>query len=114
MKQLFKSLTVIIVACFSFVFINAQTVRTKPVPWVSEKGYWMLESDLHTPLKHIIRFYNNDNILVHTENLVGVKLNINKRNVKIKLKKALEETLILCEQHKRPDDIRNYITGILK
>ena len=83
-------------------------------PWASDKGYWVIEGNVHTPLNSIIRFYNNANELVYTETLSGVKLDIRKRRVKMKLKKALEKTLLLCEQHKEPESISNDIAGILK
>ena len=83
-------------------------------PWASDKGHWVVEGNVHTPLNNTIRFYNNANELVYTETLTGVKLDIRKRRVKMKLKKALEKTLLLCEQHKEPETISNDIAAILK
>jgi len=114
MKKKFKILLVLSLFSLSAFSVQAQKSTSVSASWVSEKGYWVLHSDLHSPLNHIIRFYNNENELVHTETLVGVKLDINKRKVKMKLKKALEETFLLYSQHKKPDAISDYIAGILK
>ena len=92
----------------------AQKNRIAQEPWVSDKGYWVIENNIHDPMNHIVRFYSNESMLLHTEYLSGVKLNIDKRKVKMKLKKALEETWLLCEQHKKPDAISGYISAILK
>ncbi|WP_410971329.1 hypothetical protein, partial [Salmonella sp. SAL04269] len=31
--------------------------------WVSEKGYWIIESNIKTPETSIVYFYTNDNTL---------------------------------------------------
>ena len=92
----------------------AQDDSSITAPWASDKGHWVVEGNVHTPLNHIIRFYNNANELVYTETLSGVKLDIRKRKVKMKLKKALETALLLCEQQKEPEAISNDIAAILK
>jgi hypothetical protein len=68
--------------------------------WVSEKGYWVVESNLNSPGKHTIWFYTNDNELMYKEKLEGVKLNAESRRVKLKLKKALETSAIAWERSK--------------
>jgi hypothetical protein len=92
----------------------AQDDSTITPPWVSGKGYWVVESNVYDPQNNIIRFYNNANDLVYTETVPGVKLDIRKRKVKMKLKKALETTLLLCEQHKESGTISVDIAAILK
>ena len=37
--------------------------------WVSEKGWWVVESNIHTPKQHVIYFYNNDRVLVYKEKI---------------------------------------------
>jgi hypothetical protein len=56
-----------------------------------------VEGNVKTPLENTIRFYNNDDILVYKESLSGVKLNTNKRKVKMKLKQVLESSIIAWE-----------------
>ncbi|MES1220846.1 MAG: hypothetical protein ABUT20_35425 [Bacteroidota bacterium] len=112
MKLLFNKM--IVTAAFTLFAssTNAQKTTVAMTPWASDKGYWVIESNIHDPMNHIVRFYTNENVLLHTEYLSGVKLNIDKRKVKMKLKKALEETWLLCEQHKKPDAISGYISAM--
>ena len=92
--------TGLFVATFLLAYVCAPA-QENPIPkWVSEKGYWVVEGNVHTPLNNTIRFYNNDDMLVYTETLNGVKLNINKRKVKMKLKQALETAIIAWESRK--------------
>jgi hypothetical protein len=114
MKQQVKR---IFVAASFGLFVSAAYAQSDSsfiAPWVSDKGYWVLESNIHDPMNNIIRFYNNENVLVYTEHLSGVKLDTNKKKVKMKLKKALEKTLLLCEEHKEPGAISVYVAAILK
>lgn len=121
MKEQVKTWIAVTVFCFFTNCNFAQdlngTEQYEPSvssPWVSDKGYWVAESNIKTPLNHIIRFYTNENILVYTEKLSGVKLNINKRKVKMKLKKALEISLLAWEQHKQPLTDKDYVIALLR
>lgn len=92
--------TGLFIAAFLFAYLIAPA-QENPVPkWVSEKGYWVVEGNVHSPLNNTIRFYNNEDVLVYTESLKGVKLNTNKRKVKMKLKKALETAITAWESKK--------------
>ena len=93
---------------------NAQEQQTSKAPWVSDKGYWNTESNIHDPLNHIIRFYTNDGRLFHTEKLSGVKLDVDKRKTKMKLKKALEQTMELYSKQEPPKQISQYLVAYLK
>lgn len=52
--------------------------KTKTPRWVSDKGFWQIESNIHTPNKNIIYFYNNDQVLIYKESLDGIKINLKK------------------------------------
>ncbi len=113
MKQAFKTW---ITAAILLLLVNnafAQS-KKKTVPWVSDKGYWVLESNLHTPLKHTVRFYTSENVLMYTEKLEGVKLNADKRKIKMKLKKALELSALTWDKNKGPDADKNYVIAMLR
>jgi hypothetical protein len=69
--------------------------------WVSDKGYWVVESNINSPKDHIIRFYNTENILVYKETLAGIKLNAQKKKVKMKLKRILESSVKAWEKKKQ-------------
>jgi hypothetical protein len=68
--------------------------------WVSEKGYWVVESNQASPTDHIIRFYDNLHNLVYSEKLTGIHLNPEKKKVKMKLKKILEAAVLAYEENK--------------
>ena len=61
--------------------------------WVSEKGYWVVESNLNTPENSIVYFYTNDQKLIYTEKVNGVVLNTSKRKTRMKLKKILDKVV---------------------
>jgi hypothetical protein len=81
--------------------------------WVSDKGYWVVESNINTPKDHIIRFYNTDNVLVYKETLAGVKLNPEKTKVKMKLKKILESSIVAWEKKKQRNEEKALVKSVL-
>ncbi len=81
----------------SYLVAPAQEEALYKPKWVSDKGYWVVEGNVKTPLNHTIRFYNNNDVLVYSERIDGVRLNANKRKVKMKLKQALESALLAFE-----------------
>lgn len=83
-------------------------------PWVSDKGYWVVESNIHSPLNHIVRFYTNENVLVYTENISGMKLNPVKRKVKMKLKEVMESLVLAWQKNRQPEANKDYVTAKLK
>ena len=93
-------LSLISMGSFAQLTSSQQEHRPKFPRWVSDKGYWVVESNINSPLNHIVRFYNNDNELLYKETLAGVKLNPDKRKVKMKLKKVLESSVLAREMKK--------------
>ncbi len=77
---------------------EAQSVPQRIPRWISEKGYWVVESNVKTPLNSVIHFYNNDNVLVYRERVDGVKINLNKDRTKMRLKKILEQSIVAYEK----------------
>lgn len=70
-----------------------------PTPeWVSAKGWWVVESNIHTPKKHIVYFYNNDGVLVYKENIDGLRINPSKKTTRMQLKQVLENTVLAWEK----------------
>ena len=80
--------------------------------WVSEKGYWVIESNINTPKSSIVYFYNNDDILVYKEKIEGVKLNVKKDAIKMKLKKVLE-TAVWAWEAKQPVKESQSLAGLV-
>lgn len=119
MKQ--KTKTWIAAMILSFIsfssFAQEETVTTtttRAPRWVSDKGYWVVESNIHSPLNHIVWFYNNDNILIYKEAVAGIKLNVAKRKVKMKLKKALETSVTAWEQKRVMEENKDYVAAVLR
>lgn len=109
----------IIIAALSLVstgaFGQASKTSGKPkVPrWVSDKGYWVVESNINSPRDHIIWFYNTDHVLVYKETLSGVKLNADKSKTKMKLKKILESSVMAWENGKQGEQETELVKSVL-
>lgn len=114
MKKTFNYSLAILVCCFSLSFASAQEPTPRVPAWVSSKGYWVVESNLNSPLQHVVRFYNNQRQLLYTENLRGVKLDPKQRKVKMKLKKVLESTVANWEIRKIAEEDKAYVARQLK
>jgi len=98
----------------SFAQSEDQSVSSASSKWISGKGYWVIESNINEPLQHLIRFYNNDDVLVYKEAVTGVKLNPAKRKIKMMLKTVLESSLLAWEKKRMPEENKNYVAAILK
>ena len=96
MKNL-KKITVAAVFILSCSFAKAQNKemysKPKPSKWVSEKGFWVIESNVKTPKSSMVRFYNNDKKLVSSVSVEGKRLNPARRKTLKNLKKALEQAV---------------------
>lgn len=58
--------------------------------WVSEKGFWQIETNTRTPARSIVYFFDNDGTLIYKESVDGLVLNLRRKKVKMRLKKALD------------------------
>ena len=117
MKQRIKfALSLIVLTLISLGSLAQQQRKThRTIPrWVSEKGYWVIESNIHSPLDHMVSFYNNNHVLVYKEVLNGVRLNTEKRKVKMRLKKLLEAAVITWEAKKKAGPLTTDEFGLVK
>ena len=78
---------------------DANFGQPQPPKWVSEKGYWVIESNIKTPKSSIVRFYTNDHNLVYTEKVEGVKVNVQKKKTLMNLKSVLEKVVYTWEKN---------------
>src|SRR4051812_32447254 len=69
--------------------------------WISEKGYWVIENNINTPDTSVVHFYNNNNVLLYSEKVQGITLNLKKRKPLMALKKALEESVLAWQMFHR-------------
>jgi len=98
MNKLFKSalFTLLLLSAGLVLFAqdeNAPNTSPTTPSWVSEKGYWVVESNIHQPKQARIYFYTSNNVLVYKETIEGVKLRLNKYATKMKLKQVLEKVI---------------------
>jgi hypothetical protein len=96
MKNL-KTLAVLATFIMSCNFVMAQEEgnysKPKTSKWVSDKGFWVIESNVKTPRSSVVHFYNNNNKLISTVSVEGKRLNPERRKTLKNLKKALEQVV---------------------
>src|SRR5438128_6197069 len=90
---------------------NDREVRSIP-KWISDKGFWIIESNIKTPDTSVIHFYNNDNVQVYSEKMEGITLNLKKRKTLMRLKKALEESLLAWDKSHLSKDNAQLVSNI--
>ena len=66
---------------------------TKPPRWCSDKGFWVVQSNVKTPDQSLVRFYTVDGKIVYAERVNGVVLDCTKRKTLMKLKRVLEKVV---------------------
>jgi hypothetical protein len=81
--------------------------------WVSDKGYWVVESNNKAPLNHLVYFYTNEGTLVYKESLEKVRLPLHKKKIKLRLKKALETSILAWQQKRTVEENKAYVMAIL-
>lgn len=77
--------------------VGPQPQKVVTPKWVSDKGYWVIESNVHTPKNNVVYFYTLNNELVYKERIDGMKIKVNKAKVCMKLKAALEGAVTVWE-----------------
>ena len=82
--------------------------------WVSEKGWWVIESNIHTPKQHIFYFYNNDGVLVYKEKIEGMRINASKRTTRLQLKQVLETSVLSWEKRHQLKENEALVVNSLK
>jgi hypothetical protein len=116
MKKQIATCVAFIILQGLFVVCFAQKKQQPGLPkWLSEKGYWIIESNIKTPQNSIVYFYTNENELMYKEKIEGIKINLKKRKVLLNLKKVLEQSIISWEeQHVLKEDEKLLATGLKK
>ena len=94
MKAKLSLIVVLLIMTSLSVFAQNGYKKTKSPRWASEKGFWQIESNINRPDKNIVYFYNNENVLVYKENVDGVVFDLQKKRVKMRLKRALETAIL--------------------
>lgn len=93
-----KTLKLILVAA-GFVIAGSvaaaqnENSQRKNADWLSDKGYWVIQTNKNSPQEHTVYFYNTDNKLISKQQFKKANLKPGSRKTKVKLKKALEAAL---------------------
>ena len=105
MKKFISIFTLfLILSCIS-IFCFGQENQASIPKWVSDKGYWVVVSNIKTPENCVIYFYNNEKELLYKEKIEGIKINLKKRKVLMRLKNVLEKSLTAWgKQHLMKED----------
>jgi hypothetical protein len=101
MKKNVRTFIMLVLFSATSVIAVAQENQTavKAVPkWVSDKGYWVIVSNIKSPKTSVVHFYNNENTRVYSEKVEGVRLNIKRKQTCMRLKRALDKSLIAWEK----------------
>jgi hypothetical protein len=78
-----------------FVFGQSAPASGSNAPkWTSDKGYWIVENNVHVPKKYVVYFYTNEGLLIHKQAIQGITLKLHKRKVKMQLKRTLETSVL--------------------
>ena len=100
MKKTIISFAIAVALSFfsNFCFAQQEEQKSNAPKWVSDKGYWVVESNVHTPKSNTLYFYNNDHLLVYKEKVEGMKIKLNKKKVLMRLKSVLDQSVTAWEE----------------
>lgn len=116
MKKMIPIVCILIIAALLSVKGWAQV---EPLPrdvpeWISEKGYWEVENNIKTPDTFTVYFFNNEGTMVYKERVEGVKLNIKNRKTLMRLKRALDQSVVAWENHHLVKDDSTLVAALFK
>ena len=90
-------------------------IRKHPPPrWISGKGFWQIESNIKTPKNNTVYFYNHDRVLVYKEKVNNVMLDLSKKRVRMRLKKALEIAITAWNKEHAMQYDRQWLSALFK
>ena len=98
----------------SAVHAQFRAPKDRTPKWVSDKGYWQIETNIKTPRNNIIYFYTNENVLIYKERLDNVILRLEKYSVKMRLRKALDAALTAWNKSRKYQDDQQLVSMMLR
>ena len=114
-----KRISLLMLALLFLLIVDVKAqgwvIRNRPVPkWISDKGFWQVESNINSTKNHTVYFYTNDHVLVYKEDMKNVRLDITKASVRMKFKRALETAIAAWKkEHPLPHD-RAWLAALFK
>ena len=99
-KYLLLSLTTMILTFSAIAQDDYDNPAPKAPRWTPANGYWIIKGNIKTPMEHTVMFYTNEGSLIYSELVSGVKLDLRRRKTLMKLKKALDTTMLAWEKQK--------------
>lgn len=74
-------------------------------------GFWVVESSLAAPRDVIVRFYEERNVLIYEEHLMGVRMDVSKRRTRRKLDQSLLDARVVWQANKRTTGDRGLVAA---
>jgi hypothetical protein len=110
-KKLFITLLVgLLIQAAAF----AQDNQHPSPEWVSAKGYWVVESNIHIPKQHTVYFYNLDGVLVYKEKIDGLRINPKRYTTRMQLKQVLESAVMAWENKQQLKENQAFVVNSLR
>ena len=109
-KHFTLSILTVVFACAA---CTCSAQKEKPA-WVSDKGYWVLESNVNNPKSNIVYFYNLAHVLVYKEKVEGVKIKLKKTKILLHLKEVLEQSIANWEVRHVTNENEMLVAAALK
>ncbi len=114
MKKILKTFTLLLTFVLSSSVLMAQEEESSTPKWISDKGFWIIESNVKTPDTSVIHFYNNDKVEIYSEQVQGITLNLKKRKTLMGLKKVLDESVVAWQQSHLSRENKQLVSNILQ
>src|SRR5215208_5253759 len=106
-----KQLFTLTLACIFSAICFGQAQKTKVPAWISDRGYWQIESNIKTPKTSTIYFFNNNHEIVYQEKIEGMKINVKKRKTLMRLKQVLDQAVVAWERGQKTSDTVLLVTA---
>ena len=98
-KQIVLVVAMLTITGFAFAQKENSNSGANSPSWVSDKGFWIIETNVKTPKSSIVYFYNNDRQLIYSERVEGRKLKVKRKRTLVQLKNALDKVIYAWEKH---------------
>jgi hypothetical protein len=115
MKSLLKILSVLVVLAIVHLPATAQDEALNKIPrWTPDEGYWVAQTNVNEPQQCTIFFYTDNHELIYKETIEGVKLDLQTRRVKMRLKKVLATSLQAWHEQKQVKENEGLVINLLQ